>query len=130
MRRVPKYALDRWIIERWMPPETYGDEALWEMQTFETVDGRILPALGPYPSRGDYEAAFTCEDDLGNFVQLTPMIARAFISILENSREAPKISRTERISKETAKQDREYDSYADSVLNDGSTITGPSVSVL
>lgn len=129
VRRVPKYAVDRWIIEIWVPPEKYGPPALWEMQTFETVDGRIIPALGPYPSRGDYEESFRLEDNSGKFVQLTPMIARAFVAILESSREGDKESLAERKSKAADKQDREYDSYADSVLNTGSTITGPMVSV-
>lgn len=130
VRHVPKYACDRWIIERWMPAEFYGSPEAWEMQTFETVDGLPVPALGPYPSRGDYELAFKLEDRLGRFVQLTPFIARAFIARLETSRESSKISRTERRSLAEEKDSREYESYADSVLNTGSTITGPSVSVL
>lgn len=130
VRRVPKYSVDRWIIERWVPAETYGDPALWEMQTFETVDGQIIPALGPYPARGDYEAVFTLEDNAGNFVQITPMIARAFVACLETSREERPISRAERRSRAEEKANREYESYADSVLNDGSTITGPMVNVL
>lgn len=129
VRRVPKYPQNRWHIERWMPPETYGSPALWAMQTMEAVDGQFVPALGPYPSRGDYELAFTLETSTGAFVQLTPMIARAFVACLETSREETPESVTEFKSKAIAKQDREYDSYADSVLNTGSTITGPMVSV-
>lgn len=129
IRRVPKYREDRWHFERWMPPESYGPRALWEMQTFETQGGVTVAALGPYPSRGDWELAFTLEDSLGQFVQLTPMIARAFVAALETSREAPKMTRTEFISRSAAKQEREYDNYADSVLNDGSTISGPMVAV-
>lgn len=130
VRRVPKYAVDRWIIERWCPAETYGCPALWEMQTFETIDGRIIPGLGPYPSRGDYEEVFRLEDNAGQFIQLTPFIARAFVSCLETAREMEKESLAEKKSKRQAEDDREYDSYADSVFHDGSTITGPSVSVL
>jgi hypothetical protein len=130
VRRVPKYPQNRWHIERWMPPETYGGPALWALQTMEAVDGQFVPALGPYPSRGDYELAFTLETSTGAFVQLTPMIARAFVACLETSREETPESVTEFKSKAIAKQEREYDSYADSVLNTGSTISGPQVSVL
>jgi hypothetical protein len=129
VRYVPKYCVNRWIIERWVPAETYGPPALWEMQTFETVDGRIVPALGPYPSRGDYELVFTLEDNRGEFVQLDPMIARAFVACLEYSRQESTETLTEKKSKRQDKDDREYDSFADSVLHDGSTITGPMVSV-
>jgi hypothetical protein len=102
------------------------------MQTFETVDGRTIPALGPYPSRGDYEHVFTLEGLHGEFIQLTPHVARVFASSLETSREGPKQSRTERISKAAEKQDREYDSYADSVMNDAGPAFGgcPAVTVL
>jgi hypothetical protein len=130
VRRVPKYPQNRWHVERWMPPETYGGPALWALQTMEAVDGQFVPALGPYPSRGDYELAFTLETSTGAFVQLTPMIARAFVACLETSREETPESVTEFKSKAIAKQEREYDSYADSVLNTGSTISGPQVSVL
>lgn len=130
VRRVPKYACDRWIIERWMPAEFYGGPALWELQTFEQVDGEIIPALGPYPSRGDYELVFKLEDNLGEFVQLTPFIARAFVACLESSREESKISRRERRSRAEEKENREYEAFADSVLNEGSTINGPMVNVL
>lgn len=131
VRHVPKYAVDRWIIERWMPAETYGPPALWEMETFERAGGQIVPALGPYPYRGDYELAFKCETTSGEFVQMTPQIARAFVAILETSRETTSVSRTEKISKEQARQDREYDNYADTVLNDGPAFhDAPFVSVL
>lgn len=130
VRRVPKYAVDRWILERWVPAETYGPPALWEMQTFETHDGHIVPALGPYPSRGEYEEVFRLETLTGQFCPLTSEIVRMFVKCLESSRQASKESITQKKSKRQAQEDRDYDSYADSVFNEGSTISGPSVSVL
>ena len=41
-------------------------------ETMEIVNGRSVAALGPYPSRGDYEHCFTLEGPRGEFVQLTP----------------------------------------------------------
>ena len=56
LRRVPKYLPeDRWHIERWMPPESYGSPEEWHRQTTEVEDGIRIAALGPYPSRGEYE---------------------------------------------------------------------------
>jgi hypothetical protein len=135
VRHVPKYTPhDRWHIERWMPPESYcgGSPALWDMQTMENVDGLRVPALGPFPYRGDYELAFTLEGFKGEFIQLTPHIARVFAYSLEHSREAKKESLTERKSNAVDKHDREYDSFADSVLSDAGPAFGgaPNVSVL
>lgn len=130
VRHVPKYAVDRWIIERWVPCETYGPPALWEMQTFENHDGHIIPALGPYPSRGEYEEVFRLETLTGQFCPLTSEIVRMFVQCLEFSREGEHESLTEKKSNRQAQEDREYDSYSDSVFNEGSTISGPMVNVL
>ena len=62
LRRVPKYLpVDRWHIERWMPPEFYGSPEEWRALTSETEDGIRISALGPYPARGDYEHCFTLQ---------------------------------------------------------------------
>lgn len=132
VRRVPKYPENRWHIERWMPPETYGPPALWALETMEAIDGQFVPALGPYPARGDYELVFTLETSTGGFVQLTPMIARAFVACLETSREQTPESVTEFKSKRVAKEEADYDGYADAVLTDAMPAFhgAPSVSVL
>src|ERR1700733_3190472 len=60
LRQEPKYApIDRWHIERWLPPEAYGTPDEWAMRTTEVENGIRIPALGPYPSRGEYEHCFT-----------------------------------------------------------------------
>lgn len=131
LRHEPKYfPLNRWHIERWMPPESYGSPFVWEMQTCETVDGRRIPALGPYPYRGDYEHSFTVEDADGNFVQLTLGIARQIARAIEFSRHVSSVKKKEAIDDQVRREEREYESFADSVMNTGSTITGPQVSVL
>src|SRR5713226_9138374 len=53
LRLEPKYpAVNRWHIERWIPPEVYGSPRAWYAQTIERESGIGVPALGPYPSRG------------------------------------------------------------------------------
>src|SRR5256885_9909052 len=60
LRREPKYpALNRWHIERWVPPEVYGSPRTWYAQTNDLAGGQNIPALGPAPSRGADEHCFT-----------------------------------------------------------------------
>jgi hypothetical protein len=76
LRRVPKYAPhDRWHIERWLPPESYGSPRDWYAHTIERADGVSMPALGPYPERGEYQHTFTLQGPHGEFVQLTATVA-------------------------------------------------------
>ncbi len=76
LRQEPKYpAVNRWHIEKWLPPELYGSPRQWYAQTIERENGVCTPALGPYPSRGEYEHCFTLEGPRGEFLQLTPTIA-------------------------------------------------------
>jgi hypothetical protein len=71
LRRVPKYIPhDRWHIERWMPPEFFGSPEMWYAQTIQVEDGIRIPALGLYPSRGEYEHCFTLEHANGQFMPL------------------------------------------------------------
>ena len=64
-------AVNRWHIERWVPPETYGSPRNWHLQTTEHVGAQSVPALGPYPSHGGYEHCLTLETPRGEFIQLT-----------------------------------------------------------
>jgi hypothetical protein len=69
LRKEPKYpAVNRWHVERWLPPETYGSPRAWYAQTIERENGISIPALGPYPSRGEYEHCFTLETPRGEFL--------------------------------------------------------------
>jgi len=153
LRLAPKYfPHNRWHIERWCTPETFGSTEQWARHTLEIEDGRNIPALGPYPSRGEYEHVFTLEyfpraasprahglrdgDSPGEFVQLTPTIAERLARMIERSRalsgactaglppgavglaNTPESRRgREALYRREAARDREYDAWADSVLN-------------
>jgi hypothetical protein len=118
LRREPKYVPhNRWHIERWLPPESYGSPEQWHAETLETQDGRSIPALGPYPSRGEYEHCFTLEGPLGEFVQLTPAIARHIARAIEASRNVPRAKRREALAERARHEERAYDSYADAVFS-------------
>lgn len=118
LRLEPKYMpVNRWHIERWMPPESYGSPFIWRHSTLEMVDGRSIEALGPYPSRGEYELAFTLETPKGEFVQLTPTVASYVARAIEWSRGQARSARKKSIDERVRQQDRAYDAYADQVLS-------------
>jgi hypothetical protein len=118
LRLEPKYTPhNRWHFERWLPPESYGSPEQWHAETIEIESGRSIPALGPYPSRGEYEHCFTLEGPRGEFVQLTPTIARYIARAIEVSRCAPRAKSREALEERTRREEREYDSYAEAVFS-------------
>lgn len=118
LRREPKYLPhDRWHIERWMPPESYGSPEQWHAQTIEIENGRSIPALGPYPSRGDYEHCFTLDGPRGEFVQLTPAAARHIARAIETSRDSSRSKRRESLEDRERREEREYDAFAEAALS-------------
>ena len=118
LRREPKYTPhNRWHIERWMPPESYGSPEQWHAETLEIENRRSIPALGPYPSRGDYEHCFTLEGPGGEFVQLTPAVARHIARAIEFGRGVPRAKKKEALEERVRREEREYDAYAEAVLS-------------
>jgi hypothetical protein len=118
LRREPKYAPhNRWHIERWMPPESYGSPEAWRAETIEIVNGRNIPALGPYPSRGDYEHSFTLEGPRGEFVQLTPAVARHIARAIETSRGISAAMKKEALDERARREERDYDAWAENTLS-------------
>jgi hypothetical protein len=118
LRREPKYhQLNRWHIERWCPPELYGSPETWRAQTLEIEGAQAIPALGPYPSRGEYELAFTLEGPRGEFVQLTPAIVERVARAIEFCRGTPRAQRRAAVERREAQQEREFDRAADEILS-------------
>ncbi len=119
MRRVPKYLpIERWHVERWMPPESYGSPEQWYEQTTEIEDGIRVTALGPYPSRGEYEHCFTLESTCGEFIPLTSAACDWIVRAIEWSRRQPSRERRGAILAPEARRAREWDQDADSLLDD------------
>jgi hypothetical protein len=119
LRLEPKYpAVNRWHIEKWLPAEVYGSPRAWYAQTLEVAGGRSVPALGPYPSRGEYEHCFTLEGSHGEFVQLTPTVAEHIARAIEWSRRHPRASSRRSLYNREQRQDRAYDAWAYDMLDD------------
>lgn len=118
-RFEPKYfPLDRWHVERWCAPETYGSPEDWLRQTAESAGGQTVAALGPYPSRGEYEHVFTLEGALGEFVQLTPAIVERLCRLVEASRRVSQGDGRATLHRREQRAEQRYDSWADTVLGD------------
>ncbi len=119
LRWEPKYpAVNRWHIERWLPPETYGSPRAWYAQTIERDNGISIPALGPYPSRGEYEHCFTLEGPRGEFIQLTPTAAEYIARAIEWSRKFPRATQRAGLYSREAHQDHSYENWAVDLLDD------------
>jgi len=122
-RRVPKYWThpERWIVEKWLPPEEYGSPETWRQQTAEFVRGQTVLQLGPYPERGDYELAFVVEDQKGSYVPLTEAIVEGIVRCIEASRNfsaaqrKAALLRREEKKQETIRKENE-DIVADAML--------------
>jgi hypothetical protein len=119
LREEPKYpAVNRWHIERWLPPEAYGSPRNWYSQTIERENGVSIPALGPYPSRGEYEHCFTLEGPRGEFIQLTPTIAEHVARAIEWSCRYPRSKTRTHLYEREAREDRSYEHWAYDLLDD------------
>ncbi len=119
LRLEPKYwPAERWHIERWCPAEMYGSPAQWYAQTLEVENGRSIPALGPYPQRGEYELAFTLTGPRGEFVQLTPSVAEYVARAIEFSRGLPSLRRRQALDERNRREERDFDAWALEVLDD------------
>lgn len=61
-RQVPKHLppWERWVMERYCPPEFYGPRWIWEARNRVAYGSQSLQMMD-YPSRGDYEHSETLD---------------------------------------------------------------------
>ncbi|MHB8539450.1 MAG: hypothetical protein ACYDCD_00700 [Candidatus Acidiferrales bacterium] len=119
LREEPKYfPFDRWHIERWMAPESYGSPEQWHAQTIQREDGIAVPALGPYPRRGEYEHVFTLEGPGGEFIPLTFAACEAIVLAVQWSRNQPPSENRAALARREERSARDWESNADAVLDD------------
>jgi len=122
LRRAPKYLpLDRWHLERWLPPELYGPPERWYAQTAEREEGSAaagVPALGPFPREGEYEHCFTLEGPRGEFLPLSVSVVEWLVRAIEYSRAIPAARKRRALAEREEKQDREFEAWAWDLLDD------------
>jgi hypothetical protein len=115
---IPPRALNRWIVEKWLPAEEWwGPRETWWQTKEDGVD-----LLGPYPEEGEYEHLLTIEGPNNEFLQLSPEIVRWMPLRIEAAMKKwnPRLSR-EAIYKREAKLDERYLNWADMVMDDNAT---------
>ena len=128
LRQVPKYfPHERWHLERWCAPELYGSPEQWYAQTLEVEGAHSIPALGPYPARGEYEHCFTlagcarcgiAHASCGAFLPLTPSVVEHIARAIEFSRGLPAAARLSALREREARAERAYDRWAFDLLDD------------
>ena len=119
LRWEPKYPqVNRWHVERWVPPEAYGSPRMWYAQTVERAEGKCVAALGPYPERGEYEHCFTLQGRRGEFVQLTSTIAEYVARAIEWSRGQGRAEQRAGLYGREEREDRAYEQWAYDLMDD------------
>lgn len=117
LRRVPKYfPTVRWHIERWTPPEAYGSPDDWYAQSLDREDGILIPALGPFPRRGEYEHCFTLQGPRGEFIPLTAAACEYVVRAIEWARRQRPLSSREAIQNREARIARDWEFFADALF--------------
>ena len=118
LRRVPKYTpTERWHVERWTPPETYGSPEQWYEKTTEVEDGIRVSALGPYPSRGEYEHCYTLSGANDEFLPLTFSVCEWVVRAVEWARQQSESSRRAALRAREIRRDGEWNGRADEILD-------------
>ncbi|HVB35363.1 MAG TPA: hypothetical protein VNJ52_13465 [Patescibacteria group bacterium] len=119
LREEPKYfPHERWHVERWLAPESYGSPQQWYRHTMETAGGEQVPALGPYPSLGDWEHCFTIQSPAGEFLPLAPEICEQVVRRVEYSRAQPRAAGMAALRRREEKREKDYEDFVDRILWD------------
>lgn len=104
--REPQYLdRDRWILEKWVSPESYGSPQNWARQFAD---------LGPYPSRGDYEMVTDFPP-----MELNSKVADYLVNVIERSAAASSGERRAALEAREERKRAEQDRIDDDILEDG-----------
>lgn len=138
--REPKYSylgadqLNRWIVEKWIHPEMYGTREMWEEQTTEIEGARNTQALGPYPSRGEYELSFILQEPdtaatrragiAQDYIQLTDDAVSMIVAVAERSREIEGAKRKQVLEEQEAKKEADFKSEMKDLWDDSAVAFG------
>jgi hypothetical protein len=84
-KQVKKYGVgrDRWILEKWCPPEMYGNPATWEFDTKDPESGELI--LGPFPHQGEYEHSYTFDQN-GVYIEPTEELVLLICRCIERGK--------------------------------------------
>ena len=137
--RRPRYTKrDRWYVEQWFAPENYGTPRTWRYFFTENIYGREVDTLGPFPTFGEYEQLLMlqtphleecprkreqeCLCGGGRYQAPTVALMEALVSRLHRMRDVSKWDRKYRHSDELAKEERDFDNYAEDMIRDSQPV--------
>lgn len=101
---------NRWHLETWLPPSHFISRKHWHDITKETFQGVDFAALGPFPSRGEYEACWCFENADGSYQELFPHVVETVCRALNYQRSISTSRRREAIRKREDKREKsDYD---------------------
>ena len=100
-----------------MPPESYGSPAQWYAQTIEIENGISIPALGPFPHRGEYEHCFTLSGPHGEFIPLTVAAAEYVVRAISWARCQTRSHSRAAVHRDWERREHEWASQADAALD-------------
>lgn len=113
-RRTYGEGRNRWMVEKWCPPETYGTRDAWE--AMREADGSS--SLGPYPSEGDYEWAFTFETPDGEGCPLEAGLLALLCRCIERGRLLSDAQRKAAISARMDRQHKDWEDRASAIFDE------------
>ena len=119
-RREPKYflALNRFHVEKWLPPAMFGTPRQWFEMTKEVVGGLTIAAGGPYPSRGEYEHCWTVQTPSGKFAPLTVSMCETVVRAVEWSRHLNRSDRKAAIDRREERKEKDFQTEGKALLED------------
>jgi hypothetical protein len=99
-----------WVLEKYCPPEKYGDPLLWEFS--EQVEGGLL-GTGPFPERGEYESCWVFKFDDGEIIPIDPAMLELVLRLVDASKVPTLGDKRQAIRASKEKQDKEWRQYID-----------------
>lgn len=102
---------ERWVLEMWMPPESYGGREWWEATNRKVSPwGEAYQTMPVYPSRGDYAliAVFT-EPGTGRYSEPTWSDLPGLFGVQQKWKEKDPLERFYELDEQVKKQTRAAD---------------------
>ena len=109
---------DRFHLERWFAPETFGSPADWHELTKEVFEGVEFASLGPYPSRGEYEGCFCFENPDGTYQELQAHVVETVIQAFQYQRSITALERKKALKDREARKKKGDDDFAYDLVKD------------
>ena len=70
--KYPGPFLNRFILEKWLPPEFFGSQKQWELHRYhKSGDGKKIDLLGDYPRQGSYGMVMPLTTSTGEYIPLS-----------------------------------------------------------